>query len=65
MVQLIGESYTDDITLDNIHSVVTGDEPLAIENIQQTIIDDDAPGISFESLVFEIFVLKIFSFFFF
>lgn len=44
-VQLIGESYTDDITLDNIHGLVMGDEPLPIESApQQTIVDDDAPG---------------------
>jgi hydrocephalus-inducing protein len=44
IVQLIGESYTDDITLDNIHGLVMADEPLAIENGQQTIVDEDAPG---------------------
>lgn len=48
-VQLIGESYTDDITLDNIHGLVMGDEPLPIQSAtgqqqQQTIVDDDAPG---------------------
>jgi hydrocephalus-inducing protein len=43
IVQLIGESYTDDITLDNIHGLVIGDET-AIENTQQTIVDEDAPG---------------------
>ncbi len=42
-VQLIGESYTDDITLDNIHGLVMSDEPLPIEN-KQTIVDDDVPG---------------------
>ncbi len=45
IVQLIGESYTDDITLDNIHGLVINDETsLAIENTQQTIVDEDAPG---------------------
>ena len=43
-VQLIGESYTDDITLDNIHGLVMGDEPLPIESGQPIIVDDDAPG---------------------
>ncbi|CAF0941486.1 unnamed protein product [Adineta steineri] len=48
-VQLIGESYTDDITLDNIHGLVMSDEqqqqqpPLPIENGQPTIVDEDAP----------------------
>ncbi len=44
IVQLIGESYTDDITLDNIHGLVLGEESLAIENLPQTIVDEDAPG---------------------
>jgi hydrocephalus-inducing protein len=44
IVQLIGESYTDDITLDNIHGLVMGEEPLPIEAGQQTIVDEDAPG---------------------
>ena len=44
IVQLIGESYTDDITLDNIHGLVMGEEPMSIEAGQQTIIDEDAPG---------------------
>ena len=50
IVQLIGESYTDDITLDNIHGLVIGEEATAaIENTQQTIVDEDAPGKSFFS----------------
>ncbi len=44
IVQLIGESYTDDITLDNIHGLVIGDEATTIDNIQQMIMDEDAPG---------------------
>lgn len=44
IVQLIGESYTDDITLDNIHGLVIGDETAAIDSTQQTIVDEDAPG---------------------
>ncbi len=44
IVQLIGESYTDDITLDNIHGLVIGDELSAIDNTPQTIVDEDAPG---------------------
>ena len=44
IVQLIGESYTDDITLDNIHGLVIGDETSAIDSTQQTIVDEDAPG---------------------
>ncbi|CAF1106189.1 unnamed protein product [Rotaria sordida] len=43
IVQLIGESYTDDITLDNIHGLVMSDETLAIESGQQTIVEEDAP----------------------
>ncbi len=43
-VQLIGESYTDDITLDNIHGLVMGDELLPIESGRQTIVDDDTIG---------------------
>ncbi|CAF3321831.1 unnamed protein product [Rotaria socialis] len=43
IVQLIGESYTDDITLDNIHGLVMADEPLTIESGQQTIVEEDAP----------------------
>jgi hydrocephalus-inducing protein len=45
VIHLIGESYTDDITLDNIHGLVMGhNESTAIENNQQVIVDDDAPG---------------------
>ncbi|CAF3973374.1 unnamed protein product, partial [Rotaria sp. Silwood1] len=44
IVQLIGESYTDDITLDNIHGFVTADENLTIESGQQTIVEEDAPS---------------------
>ena len=44
IVQLIGESYTDDITLDNIHGLVIGDETSAVDSTQQTIVDEDAPG---------------------
>ena len=45
VVHLIGESYTDDITLDNIHGLVMNNETLAIDsNAQQTIVDEDAPG---------------------
>lgn len=51
IVQLIGESYTDDITLDNIHGLVIGDETSTVDNTQQTIVDEDAPGrISFSRL---------------
>ena len=45
IVQLIGESYADDITLDNIHgftTTTTGSS--AIEASQQVIVDEDAPG---------------------
>ncbi len=41
---MIGESYTDDITLDNIHGLVMGDELLPIESGHQTIVDDDTIG---------------------
>ena len=44
MVQLIGESYTDDITLDNIHGFDMVDESLAVEAGQHTIVDEDAQG---------------------
>lgn len=45
IVHLIGESYTDDITLDNIHGVLMNNEVNAIESVpQQTIVDEDAPG---------------------
>ncbi|CAF1435300.1 unnamed protein product, partial [Didymodactylos carnosus] len=38
VVQLIGESYLDDITLDNIHSLTGQNVPS-----EETIIDEDAP----------------------
>jgi hydrocephalus-inducing protein len=56
IVQLIGESYTDDITLDNIHGLVMGDEPFAIESGQQMIVDEDAPG------KYSIFIISSFEF---
>ena len=47
IVHLIGESYTDDITLDNIHGLVmTGNESTGVESNQQTIVDEDAPGMN-------------------
>ena len=45
IVHLIGESYTDDITLDNIHGLVmAGNESTGVDANQQTIVDEDAPG---------------------
>ncbi|CAF0784494.1 unnamed protein product [Didymodactylos carnosus] len=38
VVQLIGESYLDDITLDNIHSLAVQNEPS-----EEAVIDEDAP----------------------
>jgi len=56
IVRLIGESYTDEITLDNIHGLVMNEENLAIEN-QQTIIDEDAPGTTTKKLCFRFFLI--------
>ena len=44
VVTMVGEGYIDDITLDNIHSVVTSVEE---ESIEDNIAEDDVAGSSF------------------
>jgi hydrocephalus-inducing protein len=44
LVHLIGESYTDDITLDNIHGLAMTNESNAIDSSQPLIFDEDTPS---------------------
>jgi len=41
VVQLVGEGYEDEISLDNIHSVMLPVDP---ENEEGSMADDDVPG---------------------
>lgn len=41
VVQMVGEGYEDEITLDNIHSVIQDVDP---ENEDGSMADDDVPG---------------------
>ena len=41
VVQLVGEGYEDDISLDNLHSVMIPVDP---ENEEGCMADDDIPG---------------------
>ena len=41
VVQMVGEGYEDDITLDNIHSVVRTIDP---EQEEGSMAEDDVPG---------------------
>ena len=56
VVQLVGEGYEDDITLDNIHSVLRNIDP---EQEEGSMAEDDVSGICFSVVYLSLFSPQI------